>query len=117
MIAMKRLLVAFMLSLLLLGLTPDAAGGVERPVVTAARAVGPFRIDGVLDEPGWAAATPIDDFRLIFQREGEAPSESTEVRVLVEEDRLFVGLRCANHAPGAVRASLAPRDQITDGDH
>ena len=81
------------------------------------RASGALRVDGVLDEADWARATPITGFRLIQNREGEAPSESTEVRVLFDGTHLYFGCRCWNRGPGAIRASLAPRDQILDLDN
>jgi hypothetical protein len=92
-------------------------GALERPRVAAAGATGPIRVDGVLDEADWARATAITDLRLVEDREGGAPSESTEVRVLFDATHLYVGARCWNRAPGAIRASLAPRDQILDLDY
>ena len=32
--------------------------GLERPVVQAVRAKGSIQVDGYLNEPGWAEATP-----------------------------------------------------------
>jgi len=88
----------------------------ERVEVPATRASGTIRLDGRLEEPDWARATPLTDFRLIFVREGEAPSESTEVRVLFDDRRITFGIRCGAHGLGGMRASLAPRDQILDDD-
>jgi len=89
----------------------------ERPRVEAVATRAPLHVDGILDEPDWARAEPITDFRLILQREGERPVDSTTVRVLRDGDRIVFGIRCA-HADGEdVRSSLAPRDQITDDDH
>jgi hypothetical protein len=109
----RALLVALVLSVA--GATPCAA--LERPRVAAVRATGPVRVDGTLDEADWARAVPITALRLFEDREGEAPSESTEVRLLFDDARLYVGARCWNRGPGAVRASLAPRDQILDLDY
>ena len=71
----------------------------------------------MLDEPDWAGAEPIVDFRLINLREGEVPAESTLVRVRFDASNVYFGIRCANAKPGAVRASLAPHDGILVGDH
>ena len=86
-----------------------------RPSVAASRAADPIKVDGALDEPAWASATPITAFRLLLPREGEAPDESTAVRVLVEDQRIVFGIWCSTRRP--LRASLTPRDQILDGDH
>ena len=114
---MRRILLFLLLSLALIGASPSPAEGLDRPRVEATRLEGKLEIDGALDEPAWARATPIRDFQLILQREGETPSESTEVRLLFDAERIYVGIVCANHGPGAIRASLTPRDRITDGDH
>jgi hypothetical protein len=106
---------AFVLALVLALATPLAAAP-GRPQVAATRASSPIVVDGRLDEPDWARAQPIRAFQLIFVREGQAPSESTEVRVLFDDRRIYFGIRCENRGPGAIRASLAPRDQIADGD-
>ncbi len=114
---MKRLLLVAFLTMLLLGSVPAPAEGAERPRVVALRAEGAIRLDGVLSEPDWERAPPVTAFRLIEVREGEAPSESTDVRVLVSNTHVYFGVRCWNRGPGPVRASLAPRDQILDDDH
>lgn len=105
------------LGVLLLCLVSAAAVRADdRPRVAAVRATAPLRIDGSLDEADWQRATPIRDFQLIQVREGQAPSESTEVRVLVDETRIVFGIRCENRTPGKIRASVSPRDAITDDD-
>ncbi|HEY6865728.1 MAG TPA: DUF5916 domain-containing protein [Candidatus Eisenbacteria bacterium] len=93
-----------------------AAAPAARVRIPVTRLEGTLRIDGRLDEPDWQRATPLTDFRLIFVREGEAPSESTDVRVLVDDRRIYFGIRCGAHGRGGIRASLAPRDQILDDD-
>ncbi len=87
-----------------------------RPTVPAVKIEGEIRIDGIMDEPEWAAATPITGFRLIEVREGQMPSESTEVRILYDSERIYVGIWCGNRGPGAIRSSLAPRDENLDDD-
>ena len=91
------------------------AWGGERPSLVVSRATGPIRVDGVLDEAAWATAAEVSDFQLMSPREGQTPSEATTVRVLRDGDRLVFAIRCqARRAP---HASLAPRDQVLDGDH
>jgi hypothetical protein len=114
---MKRSLAFIPLLLGLLGTMPGTADGAERPRVPVVRALGPLRLDASLDEPDWERAPPVGSFRLIEVREGEAPSESTDVRVLLTDTHVWFGIRCANQGPGRVRASLSPRDQILDDDH
>ena len=87
-----------------LGLPRAAGAAPDRVQVEATRVAGPIRVDGRLDEPDWARAAPLTDFRLIFVREGEAPSESTDVRVLFDDRHVYFGLRC-----GALASRAAQR--------
>ncbi|HEV2105743.1 MAG TPA: DUF5916 domain-containing protein, partial [Candidatus Eisenbacteria bacterium] len=93
---------------------PAAAAAPPRASVPATRLEGELRVDGALDEPAWSRAPAIGDFRLLAPREGQAPDESTCVRVLYDGDRVVFGVWCQTRRP--LRASLVPRDQITDGD-
>ncbi len=104
--------VAFPWLLAVLLLAPGARAD-ERPQVAATRATGPIRVDGSLDEADWQRATPIRDLQLIQVREGQTPSESTEVRVLVDDARIYFGIRCQNRAPGKVRASRSTSTPTT----
>ncbi len=80
------------------------------PPVRAVRATGPITIDGVLDEAAWQAAPPAGDFRQQRPNEGAAPTQRTEVRVLYDNDALYVGARMHDaHADSIVR-QLARRD-------
>lgn len=99
-----------------LAVPTGTAAADARPTIGATRATGPIHVDGVLDEADWARATPITDFRLIFVNEGGVPSESTSVRVLVDDHAIYFGVFCANRGPGAIRSSLNPRDEIDDDD-
>jgi hypothetical protein len=105
---------AAMLALLLIGLAAPVAAA-PRPTLAVAEASGPIRVDGLLDEPAWATAPVASEFLLMIPREGEAPSESTEVRVLRDGDRVVFGIWC--RSARKPHANLAARDQITDGDH
>ena len=111
-VAMRRLLV---LSFLLSSFAAAPSMGAERPSVPATRIVGKLHVDGRLDDATWAAAPAIDAFRLTGAREGQTPAESTIVKVVYDDDRIVFGIWCSARRP--LRASLTPRDRITDGDH
>ena len=98
-----------------MALLAGAAQGAERPVLDVPRASGPLLIDGVLDEPAWQSAERASEFVLIGPREGQAPDESTSVRVLRDGERLVFGIWCQSKR--APHAGLVPRDQVLDGDH
>ena len=48
-------------------------------------------MDGRLDEEAWARAVPITDFTQREPVEGGVPSERTEIRVVYDEDALYIG--------------------------
>ena len=86
------------------------------PVVTAARLTGSISLDGKLDEPAWASATPVTQFTQIDPKEGEPASEKTEVRVLVGPDALYIGAKLYESDPKNIRRRLSRRDESVDGD-
>lgn len=112
-----RLLLA---ALLLVAVPPGAAVAQpasrpsEPPRVRASRTAEPPAIDGRLDEAAWAAA---DEVRGLIQREpaeGAPASEETVVRVLYDEEALYVGARLEDSQPPTTR--LGRRDDFLDSD-
>ena len=100
---------------LLLAGVPCSGLAAERPTLSAPHTTSAIHVDGVLDETAWRDAPSADAFVLMSPREGQAPDESTSVRVLQDSDRLVLGIWC--QAKRAPHASLASRDQVLDGDH
>ena len=88
----------------------------EAPTARAARRNGPVSIDGRLDEPAWQAAPPVTDFRQYDPNEGQAPTEKTEARFLVDDDAIYIGVRLFDSQPGLIQSQLARRDESIEGD-
>jgi hypothetical protein len=87
------------------------------PSAAGVRRAGPITIDGRLDEAAWAAATPITKFRQSQPDEGADASLATEVRILYDDDALYVGARMSEPMGAAgIRAPLARRDQLLAAD-
>ncbi len=85
------------------------ASSLDAPIAVAARAER-IRVDGVLDEPAWAAAAPIGP---LVQRDPEAgapASEETEVRVLFDADNLYFGVVCRDRTRAAIVSTQLGRD-------
>ena len=76
----------------------------------ASRLTGTINIDGKLDEPAWAAATPSSDYTQSYPNVGAKPTDPTEVRVLYDDDALYVGVRMFDAHPDSIAAQLARRD-------
>ncbi|HJL19684.1 MAG TPA: DUF5916 domain-containing protein [Sandaracinaceae bacterium LLY-WYZ-13_1] len=82
--------------LLALTVLAHASGAVaqtsDRPRLHAARRRGPIAIDGRLDEPDWARAPVASDFVERVPDPGAEPPVRTEVRVLVDDGAIYVGV-------------------------
>jgi hypothetical protein len=78
------------------------------PTASAVRATAGISIDGVLDERDWAAAPAITELRQTEPVEGSAVSEATDVRIVYDDDAIYVGARLDDRA--AVTTRLARRD-------
>ena len=78
------------------------------PESKAVRATGRIHLDGKLDEPAWARAPVTDAFTQVDPLEGQPASQKTEVRVVYDDDALYVGVRL--HDSGRITARLGRRD-------
>lgn len=67
-------------------------------------------IDGVLNEPAWAAAQATDTFRQSDPVEGAAPTTRTTVRVLSNAKALVIGVDCADPEPDRIVSFSVRRD-------
>ncbi len=89
-----------------------------RPVAQAALRQGEITIDGRIDEPAWAAATPITELTQATPDEGKPPSQKTEIRILYDASALYIAARMYDSLGAkGVRAPLARRDQVMNGDN
>jgi len=65
---------------------------IPRPSLRAHRADGPVMVDGLLDEVTWANAQPTTETWIqITPEPGMPASERTVVRVVYDDDRLYIG--------------------------
>ena len=78
--------------------------------MSASRATGSINLDGRLDEPSWKTAVPSSDFTQSYPKVGGTPTDRTEVRVLYDDDALYVGVRMFDSRPDSIAAQLARRD-------
>ena len=86
------------------------------PAAHATRIGTPPRIDGVLDEPFWAAISPITDFRQRDPVDGAPASERTEVRIAYDEDALYLGFSLFDSEPDRIRRAILQRGGRIDKD-
>ena len=70
-------------------------------------------VDGHLDEPDWQRAQAATEFTQRDPDEGKPASERTEVRILLDEEAIYIGARMFDGTPTGISRQLTRRD---DGD-
>ena len=100
--------------------SPAGVAVAQEPATKSALAVrvtaASPHIDGVLDEAAWSSAEPITDFVQKIPVEGSAPTVMTEVRLLFDDEALYVGARLRRADPEAIRTSITRRDGESDAE-
>jgi hypothetical protein len=90
------------------------ASAAEPPRFSAFRtAVAPV-IDGNLDDPAWATAVEISGFTQREPDEGAPATQQTFVRILYDDDALYIGARLEDGGP--VTSRLGRRDTSIESD-
>jgi hypothetical protein len=88
-----------------------------RPHADAVRAPGPIQMDGRLDEAAWKAAPVIDRFVQQKPRAGAPATERTELRILYDDQFLYVGVELYYADPSQIVRTGLQRDANTaEGD-
>jgi hypothetical protein len=82
----------------------------SRPVSAASRVTAAPAIDGTLDERVWQDAVPLTDFTQAEPFEGAPASQATEVRILYDNDAIYVGVVCHDSDPSLIVTTDTRRD-------
>ena len=61
-----------------------------------------IKLDGLLNETDWQNVKPVSDFTQRELNEGAAPTEKTEVRILYDEENLYIGVMCFDSEPDKI---------------
>jgi hypothetical protein len=106
------------LALLLLLQDPGAVvEGKGSPTADIPRLETSIRVDGSLDEPAWSQATRLTGFWQYQPVDGRPAEEETEVLVWYAPDAIYFGIIAHDRNPGAIRATVADRDNIDNDDY
>jgi len=84
--------------------------------ITAVEFPSPPKIDGILDDEFWDAAVMLADFTQYEPKEGAIPTEKTRAFIGYDKKNLYIGIRCFDSNPNAVRACLTQRDKVEGDD-
>jgi len=80
--------------------------------------LGDIHLDGVLSEPAWDAAQPIDGLTMTDPIEGATPVGRTRVRVLADASALVIGVEAFDPVPAGIVSYSITRDApMTNEDH
>ena len=93
------------------------AGSTKRTrSLAAVRTTTNIIVDGKFDEPAWRTAPVADSFVQRAPNEGRPSSERTEVRILYDDDALYVAASLFDSRPESVFTVLGRRDGGTPSD-
>jgi len=108
---------AIVFGTILLSLAAPAAAQRPGKAARASRIAGPApRIDGALDDPAWRAATPIEDFVEKLPDEGSEPKVRTEIRILYDDDAVYLGARLRRPDPENIPVPVTRRDASSNAE-
>jgi hypothetical protein len=102
---MRRILGALLFLLLV---SPVSAQ--ERPVATAIKVDTPPVIDGRLDDVAWQQAEPHTGFTQAEPMQGQPASEATDVRIVYDDDAVYIGVRLHDSNPSQIVTTDTRRD-------
>ena len=95
----------------------SAQDTIPKPTLASLKVTDPPKIDGKLDDVAWAGAvaTTLD---LTFLPEfGKTPSRKTEVKVIYDNNAIYIGAKMYDPDPTTINRQLAERDGYSNADH
>jgi len=73
-------------------------------------------VDGRLDDVAWQGVQEISEFLQKEPTEGAPPTETTRVRVIYDDGRLYLGVELLDSDPSQIRATELRRDDTLESD-
>jgi hypothetical protein len=74
------------------------------------------KIDGRITEACWQTGDWSGGFRQQQPLQAHAPSQETEIKILYDDQHLYIGIKCYDTEPEKIRPILGRRDDFTSGD-
>ncbi len=114
---MKRIIRnSVLVPITVLALVLNSFGGTSPKNIVATQVHSPPKIDGFLSESEWQTAVPSTGFTQADPEEGSPETERTVVRVLYDDNALYVGVMCFDKEPGKIVSQLTRRDRTGQSD-
>ncbi|MGE0554234.1 MAG: DUF5916 domain-containing protein [Gemmatimonadales bacterium] len=92
-------------------------GAQTRPTLRVAPAIGPFRLDGRLDEPMWSSSDSVTSLEQVEPIQGGAPVAATVVKVVAGDRWLAIAIRASTAGRPVTAFSRARDADLDDEDH
>ena len=89
----------------------------EPPRIRAGAMAAGLHVDGVLDEPMWSAAEPIDQFTQTDPNEGQPATARTSVRIIASATAIAIGVVCDQDPADIVSFSVRRDAGLNNEDH
>lgn len=86
-------------------------------VIKAAKIQGDISLTGKLSDPRWAHASPVHLGFEVQPGDNLPATQRTDVRVLYNDETLYLGFMCHDTDPSRIRAHIADRDNMFDDDY
>lgn len=104
------------IALLVLFFSGSAFSQSTRKSLEATRIEDPIRIDGLLDEAIWNTATLATGFTQYEPFVGKNASQRTEVKILYDNNSLYVGAVLYDSSPDSILIEYGERDEVPNTD-
>jgi hypothetical protein len=95
---------------------PSSAPKPEETAPALAKAAAPPVIDGVLDDPAWAAGLKFDGFKTFKPDYGKEASQKTEAFIAYDAENFYFAFRCHDSEPSRIKGAVCKRDTIFQDD-
>ncbi len=84
----------------------------EKRVYFATRIEKRPKIDGKLNDLCWESGVWSGGFIQQVPNQGKMPSQQTEIKILYDNNNLYIGFKCFDKGPGNIRPILSRRDEM-----
>lgn len=91
----------------------------QKKTLRAETVTSDISVDGKLDEPDWQKAAVASDFLMFTPDNGkpENPATKTEVRILYDDNALYVGALLYDNEPEKILKEITERDKFGTAEH
>jgi len=91
--------------------TVNAKASFRRTYFATRTAIKP-RIDGKINDECWSQGVWSGDFTQQQPHQAKAPSQRTEIKILYDNDNLYIATKCYDNEPEKIRPILGRRDAL-----